>query len=252
MLKLVAPLAVLALASGCASGPPRTPDKVIDRALASAGTTGLAQPSRIVAVELAFARAARERGQWTAFREYIAPGGVIHGRNGPFAASEWLASQSNPPSAVAWVPRSVWMSCDGTLAVSTGRSRDPEGLLGTFVTVWQRQQGGNEYRWIYDTGAVDDPQPPPEAAKAEGDIVVVGETRIAGHVADCGSTAAAAPPEQALPEGAQSGGGSSPDGTLRWRWEQRIDGSRRFQAHFLESGVWKEALDWTPPVTRSK
>ena len=55
-----------------------------------------------------------------------------------------------------WGPRNVWMSCDGKLAVSTGRFRDPEDQVGTFVTVWQQQQRG-EYRWLYDTGVVDDP-----------------------------------------------------------------------------------------------
>lgn len=251
MLRAVPAVILAALAAACASGPPRTPVKVIDRALASAGTTGLAQPSRIVATELAFARAAREQGQWTAFREYIAEGGLLHGASGPFPALDWLQRQADPPVAVAWAPRAVWMSCDGTLAVSTGRSRDAEGLFGTFVTVWQRQPGGGEYRWIYDTGAPDDPQPEPEAAAAEGDILVVADTLIRGRVADCRTGAAAPPPPAAdTPAGARSGGGASPDGTLRWRWEHQADGTRRLHALYLEDGVWREALDWRRPAGR--
>jgi hypothetical protein len=242
----VAAIALAALLASCASGPPRTPRKVIERALATA--PGAAQPGRIVATEVAFARAAREDGQWTAFREYIAPGGLLHGRNGPFEADPWLASQANPAQAIVWAPRSVWMSCDGSLAVSTGRSRDPEGLVGSFVTVWQRQPSGEDYRWIYDSGMPDDPQPPPPATPEDSDdtILVVADELIQGHVADClprGERPAALTPLSATP-GARTGGGLSPDGTLDWRWEHRADGSRRFVARHYSEGEWREVLDW--------
>ena len=54
-----AALAATLLAS-CASGPPRTPVRVIERALA--GAPGAAQPSKVVATEIAFARAAAQDG----------------------------------------------------------------------------------------------------------------------------------------------------------------------------------------------
>ncbi len=161
----IAAVALAALLAACTSGPPRTPRAVIDRALATA--PGAAQPSRVVAAELAFARAAREQGQWTAFRETVAPGGVIHGRTGPFAAEPWLAQQANPAQSVAWAPRAVWMSCDGKLAVTRGRLREPDGKVGTFATVWQQQSNG-DYRWIYDIAGLDDPQPP-AGREPEGD-----------------------------------------------------------------------------------
>ena len=121
---------------------------------------GAAQPSTIVAAELAFSRAAKERGQWTAFRQFAAPGALLHGANGPFAIEPWLATQTDPPVAVQWQPRTVVMSCDGALAVSKGRYRDPQGKVGNFVTVWERQADG-EYRYIFDVGGDDVPQPPP-------------------------------------------------------------------------------------------
>ena len=37
------------------------------------------------------------------------------------------------------------------LAVSQGRYRDPEGKVGNFVTVWERQ-GNGEYRYVFDAG----------------------------------------------------------------------------------------------------
>ena len=85
-------LACAALAA-CASnpGPTRSQRDRIERVLAT--SPGQAQPSKIVATEIAFSRAAREKGQWSAFAEYAASGAVIHGRNGPIGAAPWLASQ---------------------------------------------------------------------------------------------------------------------------------------------------------------
>ena len=142
--------------SACQSGPKRMPIAVIDRALE--GAPGEAQPSRVVANDLAFARAAREDGQWTAFSAYAGPGAMIHGRSGAIPAAPWLARQTNPPQAVKWAPKEIWMSCDGVLAVSQGRFVDPEGMVGSYLTVWQRE-GRTDYRWVYDSAIADDPQP---------------------------------------------------------------------------------------------
>lgn len=121
-MRAVALVLFLALAACAGSGGPPKPNKrqmaVIDRALASA--PGAAQPSTVVAAELAFSRAALEKGQWTAFRLFAAPGAMLHGGNGPFAIAPWLATQTDPPQAVQWKPRVVVMSCDGALAVSQG------------------------------------------------------------------------------------------------------------------------------------
>ena len=78
-----------------------------------------ANPSEIVATEIAFARAAQAKGQWTAFRDYAADNAVMFVPQ-PVAAKDWLKGRANPPRAVAWQPHSVWMSCDGSMAVSKG------------------------------------------------------------------------------------------------------------------------------------
>lgn len=241
MLKFVSTLALAALLASCAGGPPRTPTRMIDRALAN---SNLATPGKVVAAELAFARAAREEGQWTAFRKFAGPDAVLHGKSGPFAALPWLASQRDPAEAVQWAPRSVWMSCDGELAVSRGRSRDAEGLVGTFVTVWQRQRDG-EYRWIYDMGAPDMPQPPAKPQAGEGEILVLGDETVQGFVADCpdATDPLTSPTSQSVPATSRSGGGTSPDGTLRWRWEHAADGTRRLVADYFLADGWKTALE---------
>lgn len=241
MFKIVTALTALTLLSACASsGPsPRLIER-IDRALAIA--PGEAQPSKVVARELAFARAAREDGQWTAFRAFAAPGAVIHGQSGPILADPWLATQSDPDEAVQWGPRDVWMSCDGALAVSQGRFRYPSGIVGTFVRVWKRQ-ADEEYLWIYDAGFADNPQPAPRAElppEEENEIVVSAIDPIRGKVADCVKRGEAMP---AAPASALTGGTSlSSDGTLRWSWQQDEDGTRSFMAEYFHEGRCQTAF----------
>lgn len=235
-----------ALLAGCASGPPRPSAKQlkrIDRVLASA--PGAAQPSTIVATEVAFARMARDEGQWTAFRHFAAADGVMHGPSGPFPAQAWLASQKDPKAAVQWAPRTVWMSCDASLAVSMGRYREPAGNVGTFVTVWERQNDGT-YRWLYDGGADDDPQPPPPPTDAAGpdEIVVTAIDAVRGEVADCIAPGATPPPPLPAglyPEGTRTGGGASRDGTLAWRWVHLADGRRQIVSSIFRDRGWEEA-----------
>jgi hypothetical protein len=243
LVALAIPLALTACAGG--GGPPK-PNKrqmaVIDRALATA--PGAAQPSTIVAAELAFSRAARERGQWTAFRMFAAPGALLHGSEGPFAIEPWLAQQTDPPEAVQWGPRVVVLSCDGALAVSQGRYRDPQGKVGNFVTVWERQASG-EYRYVYDAGGDDVPQPAPKPAQEEGDFVVTAIDAVQGLVATCPRAPGAVPPPPAIPIGEEGKADArlSRDGTLRWRWEHRADGTRFAAADYFHQGRWVTAIE---------
>ena len=178
--------------TACAGGPPsRYSDSQIDRALSSAPYA--AQPSLIVAREIAFARAAREEGQWTAFAEFAADDAILHGRNGPVPAKRLLAGLSDPAEAVQWSPRTVMMSCDGRVAVSRGRFRDPEGNIGSFVTVWNRSGYDDEYRWVYDAGGNDVPQPTP-VEPAENEIIATAYDYVQGLVADCPRGGESVPP----------------------------------------------------------
>ena len=243
-MKYVIALIALALA-GCSQQAPRFTRTQIDRALQ--GAPGAAQPGQIVAVEKAFARAARDEGQWTAFAEYAAPGAILHGRGGGIAAAGWLSAQSDPAEAVQWAPRAVWMSCDGSLAVSQGRFLDPDGKVGTFVTVWQ-QQPDRSYKWVYDVGAPDNPQPPappPEAPRGEFDIVVTGIDSIEGRTADC---ARAGEDVAAMPQALAAARSTNPeyssrDGTLSYTWAHSQTGERHFVATWLRDGEWQTELD---------
>lgn len=241
-------LALLVTLTACAgSGGPPKPTKrqaaMIDRVLATA--PGAAQPSTIVAAELAFSRAAKERGQWTAFRQYAAPGALLHGKDGPFAIEPWLATQTDPPEATQWEPRAVVMSCDGAVAVSQGRYRDPSGKVGNFLTVWERQPDG-AYRYVFDAGGDDVPQPPPRPKiEEEGSIVVTTIDAVQGLVASCPRGGAPVPPPPAIPlgEDGKTDARLSKDGTLRWRWEHRPDGTRYASAEYFYLGRWLMAFE---------
>src|SRR5690606_39127749 len=77
-----------------------------------------ANPSAVIAAEMAFARAAQEKGQWTAFRQYATRDAVMFVPE-PVNAQQWLRGQADPAQAVTWQPYQVWSSCDGSFAVST-------------------------------------------------------------------------------------------------------------------------------------
>src|SRR5690606_6301016 len=98
-----------------------------------------ADPGKVIAAELAFARAALEKGQWTAFAEFAADDAVMFVPQ-PVDAGEWLRKQRDPAQAVRWQPHQVWSSCDGTLAVTKGAWQRPDASVGYFTTVWQRNR----------------------------------------------------------------------------------------------------------------
>ncbi len=251
----------LLVLTGCASGGrPSLTDRQIDRALV--GAPGEAQPSRIVASEIAFARSARETGQWAAFGVAAAPGAVVHGVEGPMNAAIWLLQQKEPAKPTDWRPRAVWMSCDGAMAVSQNRFRDAGGLVGDMITVWQRSRDGS-YRWSYLVAAPDMPQPPrrPDLGPVgDGDIVVSALDSIKGIVADCPETGFGSdvgtgtpnPPASAqnISAGMQQGLLNSADGTMRIVWNHFPDGARQITVDYARDGAWTRALDRTFAVAK--
>ncbi|NNE49991.1 MAG: hypothetical protein HKN38_07285 [Altererythrobacter sp.] len=243
----IAAALMLALAlSACAGNQPRGPrPEVIDRALR--GAPGEAQPSKIVAREVEYARAAQEQGQYTAAGLFAAPGAVYHGRNGPVSAAALLGSLGgDPETSVAWGPKAVVISCDATLAVSQGRYQDPEGVVGNYVTVWKRGPD-REYNWVYDVAGPDVPQPPKREIEdfEEGAIIVTAIDSVHGLIADCPKRGEATPPPPAVSLAGDNpgGGGMSPDGTLRWRWEHKADGTKHIIADYLYQGEWQTAIE---------
>ena len=78
-----------------------------------------ANPSAVVAAEIAFNRLAQEKGQWTAFRETAAKDAVMFVPQ-MANAQAWLKGRKDPPASVKWQPEKVLMSCNGSIGVTTG------------------------------------------------------------------------------------------------------------------------------------
>ncbi len=164
--------------------------------------------------------------------------------------TEVLAGLADPAEPIRWEPTNVWASCDGTLAVSLGRFLRPNGLVGGYVTLWELQPD-NSYKWIYDTGTPDDPQPIPEPEPEVPDdaIVVEGIPSIEGRVADCldpGMALASA--STSFEEGVVGHEQAAKDATLAYRREYRPDGSRQVVVEWWRDGSWSEIVELTIPA----
>ncbi len=210
----------------------------------------IGDPGKVAAADFAFALAAREDGQWTAFRSFAASNAVIHTPDGVVDADSFLSGRADPPEAVRWAPDEIWTSCDGSLAVTTGRFTDPDGLVGSYATVWALQDDLRTYKWTYDIGAPDNPQPPappPEVEPDEDTIVVSELTSITGHVADC-SPAKEDGRHLSISMAEESEMGLSQDRSLVWQWDQFADGTRGVIVHYLRNGELEQVLDLSFPA----
>jgi hypothetical protein len=172
-----------------------------------------ATPQSAVDAERAFNASAQAKGQWTAFREYAAADATMFVPQ-PINAQEWLKDRKDPAKSVEWWPIESYVSCDGTLAVNTGGWKLPNGEVGFFSTVWQRQADGG-WKWIVDGGdGLKEARPRPAEPKVVralcgGIYVPSGNNDRTNKV----------------------GFGMSKDTSLSWRWTVRADGSRDFAAY---------------------
>lgn len=192
---------------------------------------GTANPSALIAAEIAFARTAREKGQWTAFAKFAGDEAVMFVPQ-PVMAKDWLARQKDPAQPVQWEPYEVWMSCDGTLGVTKGEWHRPDGSVGYFTTIWKQQKKG-DYRWVLDQGdTLAQPLQKPDWLSAV--------------VADCPKRKAA--PPSAAPEPAKrreagmSGTGQSEDGTLTWSYQVTAGNARTLTVSLRKGGAMTEVL----------
>ncbi len=210
--------AMTLLLAGCAAGPTGT-----NRPLRP-----IANPSEVIATELAFARAAKDQGTWTAFRQFAT-------KDAQWPGPQWenvqaaLKDTPDPAKAIEWEPDQVWSSCDGSFALSTGPALHPTGKRTRFVTIWQRQDNG-DYRWVLDQGF------DLEAGYAEPEM-------IAARVADCpeGRSNRVARVAKAR-RAATWASGQSDDGTLSWTTELRADCGRTLVLSAMQDGAMHEVF----------
>ena len=180
-------------------------------------------PSSVIAAEIAFNRLAQDKGQWTAFRETAADDAVMFVPD-KVLAKDWLKKQADPPASVNWSPSTVYVSCDGRLAASTGNWKRPDGSVGYFTTLWRRDKKGR-WQWILDHG---DTLATPRPAS---DI-------LSGKVATCKrATRPDGPP-------AKDGKDAPPaDDSLLWTAEVAPDKSRRVTVRMWTGAAYETVID---------
>ena len=189
-----------------------------------------ANPGAVIAAEMAFARAAQEQGQWTAFANSAAPGAEMFVPQ-KVNAAQWLKGRANPPVAAHWQAHSVWSSCDGSYAVTHGDWERP-GSTGNFTTVWQRQADGR-YKWLLDMSLAT------EKAFDPSDMVQA-------HVAECLKKGDhPAPTDSAAVSGdvtSEPNTGRATDGTLVWRTAEKADDNREITVWMRREGRMEQVL----------
>ena len=188
--------------------------------LLAAQASAAPAPQTAIDAERAFAADAQKLGQWTAFRKYATDDALMFLPQ-PSNAQAFLKDRKDPEVSVFWWPGRSYVSCDGTIAINTGPwVREWGKSVGYFTTVWKRQPDGS-WKWVYDAGDE------LKSARAEGgDIKPV--------VGSCDGK----PPPLSMRTLVSAVGtaefGQSDDGTVRWSWFVRADGSRDFTTHIWD------------------
>jgi hypothetical protein len=215
-MKTVPIMAVALFLAGCASGPASNIRSFEPK---------IANPSAIIAAEIAFNQLAQEKGQWTAFRETAAKDAVMFVPQ-PTNAQEWLKGKADPPASVKWQPHKTFMSCDGKTGVNTGAWQRPDGTTGYFTTIWQfiqKNEGGDgTWKWVLDHGdGLSAPREPKEMI----------ETKVASCKGKAPATLVA-PAEEARMKS-----GFSRDQTLSYTWVVQPDGARTVEIKLWDGEV---------------
>ena len=233
-MRIFAAMGIALLLAGCAAGGGRLNDRErYDRVMGSP----VANPSAIVQAELAFARLAQEEGQWTAFRETATDDAIMFTPD-LVNAQQWLKGKADPAQAVTWQPHHIYMSCDGSIAVSTGAWQNAKGDSGRFTTIWQQQDFGQrrpnkktEWKWVFDDGdALDSPLAEPEYVETD--------------VASCKAKIPSESVQTGLTDRSMTA--ASPDRSLVWHAAVQDDRSRIVYVDLAQDdGSFKRVHEYT-------
>lgn len=134
------PVAVLLVA--CSAAPPRPSRADAEREVAAA--------------ERAFAQTMARRDH-AAFTGFLSEEAVFFGDGGPLRgkaaiAAGWAPFYKGTTAPFSWEPERVEVLDSGTLALSTGPVRGPDGkVVGVFNSIWRREASG-AWRVVFDKG----------------------------------------------------------------------------------------------------
>jgi ketosteroid isomerase-like protein len=111
----------------------------------------------VFAAERAFARSMAERNL-EAFAGFIADEAIFFNGQTPLrgktqVVSEWSRFFEGKTAPFSWEPDQVEVLASGTLALSTGLVRDPDGkIIARFNSIWRLEAPGT-WRVIFDKGS---------------------------------------------------------------------------------------------------
>lgn len=112
--------------------------------------------AEVAATERAFARTMAERDH-AAFTGFLAEDTVFFTGPEPLrgkgaVAAGWQRYFDSPAAPFSWEPEQVQALDSGTLALSSGPVRDPDGrVIGSFTSIWRREAPG-VWRIVFDKG----------------------------------------------------------------------------------------------------
>ena len=111
--------------------------------------------AQVRAAETAFAKTMADRDH-AAFSSFLADEAIFFGqgalRGKAAIAAGWKTYFEGPAAPFSWEPVTVEVLDSGTLALSSGPVRDPQGQqIGTFSSIWRREADG-KWRVVFDKG----------------------------------------------------------------------------------------------------
>jgi ketosteroid isomerase-like protein len=129
--------------------------------LHAAGAAQASPQDQVFAAERAFAKAMADR-DLPAFSVSIADEAIFFTRAAPLrgkpeVVASWSRFFEGARAPFSWEPDRVEVLSSGTLALSTGLVRDPDGkVIGRFNSVW-RQEAPGVWRVVFDKGSPPEP-----------------------------------------------------------------------------------------------
>jgi ketosteroid isomerase-like protein len=112
---------------------------------------------QVADTERAFAKSMADRDH-IAFTSFLSDETVFFSGSKPLhgkqqVAAAWKRFYENPTAPFSWQPEQVEVLPSGTLALSSGPVRDPQGkLIATFTSIW-RQEAPGVWRIVFDKGS---------------------------------------------------------------------------------------------------
>ncbi len=111
---------------------------------------------QVADTERAFARTMADRDH-TAFTSFLADETIFFTSKAPLHGKEavadfWKKFYEGPAAPFSWAPETVEVLDSGTLALSSGPVRDPQGrIFATFTSIWRLEAPGT-WKIIFDRG----------------------------------------------------------------------------------------------------